>query len=89
MTTTTDNPLTKIQEEYFEFFLTLLQKLSVEENDIVALSTKAYYLKNELKKEITNHLLEHRGEAVKAIEEKIEELRTELQNLSPDMSFKI
>ncbi len=82
--TNTNNSIVKIQEEYFEFLLSLLQKLPVEKYDLAILGTEAYRFKNELAKEITKHLLEHKGEAIKAIEEKIEELRIELQNISPD-----
>ncbi len=81
---TTKNRIITIQEEYFEFCLLLLQKISVEENDVAALASRAHGLKDELKKEIIRYFSDIKTELAEEIEAEIENLKIILKTKPPD-----
>jgi hypothetical protein len=81
---TTNDRVKEIEEEYFNFCLLLLQKIPYEEEELILLSAKAHFLKNELKKEIVAHLTGCKHEAIAEIENEIEKIRTALKIISED-----
>ncbi len=76
----TDNRITKVQEEYFEFCLLLLQKIPDEEIQRNELSLKMYQFRDELKIEIINYMKGFKGELIKEVEAEIEKLRITQEN---------
>lgn len=72
---TTENRIYKLQEEYFEFCLGLLQKIPTGEIHLETFSRKAYQLKNQLRDEIKANLKNFKTEAIREVEEEIEKLR--------------
>ncbi len=75
-----DKGIEKIQEEYFEFCLGLLQIVPNELVNTGELAVKAYWYRDELKKEIVKHFENCNGEAIRVIEEEIEKLRAIIQS---------
>jgi hypothetical protein len=72
--------ISKIQEEYFEFCIELLQKIPKENiPDLEQLSKEAYRFKNELKEEILKHHKNFKDENIRDIEEEIIKLREKLR----------
>jgi hypothetical protein len=69
----------KTQQEYFEFCLSLLQKLPFEEVEKNGWVEKAYSIRDQLRKAIIDHRYDStRVEIVKSTENEIEKLRTAL-----------
>jgi hypothetical protein len=81
---TTNNRVKEIQEEYFNFCLTLLQKIPYAEEELKGLSIKAYFLRDELKKETVAHLTGCKHEAIAEVETEIKKIRTALKMIPPD-----
>ncbi len=79
---TINNRVKEIQEDYFSFCLTLLQKIPFEENELAMLSTRAHFLRDELKKEIVAHLTGCKHEAISEVESEIKKIRTALKSIS-------
>ena len=67
-----------IQQDYFEFCLSLLQKLPFEEVEKNGWVEKAYSIRDQLRKAIIEHLYYSRVEIVKSTEDEIEKLRIAL-----------
>ncbi len=80
----TENRIKELQEEYFEFCLTLLQKLPDDIDNKVELAATAHQLRDSLNAAIAQHEKDFYGEAVKAVQSEIEELKISFQNKYPD-----
>ncbi len=79
------NRLEKIQEEYFEFCIGLLQLVP---NELVVegeFAVKAYWYRDELKKEIAKHFENCNCDTIKVIEGEIEKLKIAIQSKKYDM----
>ncbi len=79
-----NNRVKEIQEEYFDFCLTLLQTIPFEEKELLVLSAKAHFLKEELKKEIMVHLSDCKHAAIAEVENEIKKIRMALKIIAPD-----
>ncbi len=74
-----NNRIEEIQEEYFEFCLTLLQKLPVEKIDEDRLASKAYQYRDQLNKAIKQNNKDFSNPTLEEINVKIKELKKELE----------
>jgi hypothetical protein len=79
-----ENRIEKIQQKYFEFCLELLQKTPKEDLEENKLVLKAYRLKDELAKAVTENRKNCKSESIKTLEEEIAKIRVALRNQSLD-----
>ena len=74
------NRLEKLQEEYFEFCLGLLQKMPQGEIDLEETAKQAYMIRDELKLEISKiWTSEVQDQSISAVRLEIEKLRAEIE----------
>jgi hypothetical protein len=72
--------INKIQEEYFEFCMQLLQKIPKENStDLEQLEKRIYLFKIKLREDILKHFKNFKDESIRNLEEEIIELREKLQ----------
>ena len=72
--------ITKIQEEYFVFCLSLLQRIPEENMDDTSSVTAAYLLRDELKNGIVSYLHNLKTEEILTLEFEIQKIKLKLES---------
>jgi hypothetical protein len=81
---TANNRVKEIQEEYFDFCLSLLQKIPIEEINEKQLATKAHSFKESLKQAIIEYEQNFYSEGIEFLQKEIVRLKEALQNKAQD-----
>ncbi len=79
-----NNQIRKVKEEYFEFCLSLLQKIPIEEVNEKHLATRAYFLKEQLNLAIVEYEQNFYNHIFDTMREEINKLKMAIENKSND-----
>jgi hypothetical protein len=79
----TNSRILKLQQQYFDFCTELIKKIPPESINTDALMMQAFGYRDELEKEIIQNEIDCKHEALREIENEIDQLKQALENKNP------